>query len=204
MSRLKKNERDTLRAAAIVLKGTMSNAPVIPQPEPFKGDRDGPARTFLNQCDLYFLGKPKAHPRNLDKVRFALLLMKDRAAQWARPILERHMQFPDDRAGSHVRWREFKVALARNYIDPDLELKARLQLAKIRQTSSASDYTSRFNELIVDAGYRDDGAIWMLYYQGLKDNIKDALANFVASPPTFNDLCESAIHLDTRIFNREQ
>ncbi len=197
--------REDWRAAWTMLRGALAGSDnKHPKPEAFEGERDGPARTFLQHCDLYFLDKPDAYPRNINKVRFALLLLKGRAAQWARPILAAHMARSHDRVGPHVRWREFKNVFAINFIDPNLEFNARMKLAKIRQTTSAADYTARFNELVVDADYHEDASISTLYYQGLKDSIKDVIAAAATAPTTYHEMHTTAVRIDTRLFNREQ
>ena len=57
-----------------------------PPPEPFEGDRDL-ARVFIDSVQIYMAQFPADFPDDESRVRYVVLLLKGKAAQWARPII---------------------------------------------------------------------------------------------------------------------
>ena len=176
----------------------------FPKPPSYDGTRNGPAREFIRKCELYFLANARPFRSGKSRVRFALFLLTDRAASWASPILTAHIERPNSALGSHVNWDQFKLEFALTFIDLSDKRAAQRELLTIKQTSSASDYMSRFNEVATRAECTEVQTLITFFYNGLKEHVKDSLAQIVDVFDDFNSYAQLCIALDTRHFEREK
>ena len=174
----------------------------FPRPEPYKGERNGPAMTFLRQCELYFMANADAFPDGESRVRFALMFLQDKASSWSLPILDQHINGAAN--GPAVDWRAFQREFSNTFIDIDARAGAQRQLQRLKQTTSCSDYYAKFNELKNMAGYTEEGPLIALFNMGLKDHVKDTLALAPTVPTTLRELAHLCIQIDSRHFEREK
>ena len=73
---------------------------------------------------------------------------------------------------------------------------------RLRQTSSASSYSTLFQQIVSFLEW-DDAALSYAFYNGLKDSVKDELAKD-DRPATLSALMEKAIKIDNRQFERSR
>ncbi|KNZ44543.1 uncharacterized protein VP01_905g8 [Puccinia sorghi] len=66
-----------------------SNPKVIAKPQPFDGTHGATAKAFIGQIGLHAVTYPKKFPTETRKVVFAVLFMRDYAATWSQPYLEK-------------------------------------------------------------------------------------------------------------------
>jgi hypothetical protein len=88
------------------------------------------------------------------------------------------------------------------YLDRNLKHQARDKLFALRQTKSASAYAVDFQQIIVPLKLNDE-AKCLLFYNGLKSTIKDALA-LIGEEEKFKELVDQVIDIDQRQFHRLQ
>ena len=114
----------------------------VPKSDPFSGERKK-LLTFLAQMDIYakLTGQ---FPDEGDKVLFATMLLKGKAAAWIQPYLRAA------REGKNVplltSYPSFVAELTRAFGVIDEEAAAKRQLEKLRQKGSAHSYVAEFQE----------------------------------------------------------
>src|SRR5437762_56665 len=170
-----------------------SREPKVSEPPEFFG-KVSEYGTFMSQCLLTFTLRPGSYSKDKQKVLFVISYLRGNARDWAKPILENedHPYFEDFEA--------FKSTLDSLYIDRNLKHQARDKLFALKQTKSASAYAVEFQQIIVPLKLNDEGKC-LLFYNGLKSTIKDALA-LVGEEEKFKDLVDQVINIDQRQFHR--
>jgi len=171
--------------------------PKIADPEPFKGDRLQ-LTNFLSQCQLKVGAQPARYPDEMTKILFAGSFLRGEAYSWFQPLL----------ASSHLgvqpaefeSFKTFTDALNTIYGDPNLEITAERELRQLRQTSSVAQYIAEFQR-IRQYVHHNEAALISQFYYGLRDNVKDRLANS-PRPSTLVELMKSATSHDSRIHER--
>ena len=95
----------------------------------------------------------------------------------------------------------FKNKLRQVFDDYDKEHLAERRMQSLRQTGSAADYASKFQQLAAQTQW---GAISLVaqFYKELKDKIKDDVAR-VNQPSQFQSMITLAIRIDDRQYERE-
>ncbi|KNZ44841.1 uncharacterized protein VP01_8771g1 [Puccinia sorghi] len=62
---------------------------VLAKPQPFYGTCGATAKAFVGQIGLHSITYPQRFPTDASKVAFAVLFMKDYAATWSQPYLDK-------------------------------------------------------------------------------------------------------------------
>ena len=106
----------------------------------------------------------------------------------------------DENHSYRTNFQAFKMALNSLYIDRNLKHQARDKLLSLKQNKSASAYAVEFQQTIVPLKLNDE-AKCLLFYNGLKPTVKDALA-LIGEEEKFKDLMDQVINIDQRQFNR--
>src|SRR5271156_386835 len=171
------------------------------KPEPYKGERGPPARSFLQALGLYFLVKPHDFPVDSIRIKFSLLLMQDRAARWAQPIISEVLQSCG--TNHSINWAAFEDEFRVAFFDPDEERTAQHRLEKLVRKGSCGSYVAEFRELVLILGWTETGPLMAAFERGLKDTVKDALVG-LPEAVTLDDLMYQAIRVDNRQWTREQ
>ena len=123
----------------------------INTPEPFDGGR-GKLRAFFSQMELFFGFNAEIFPTNKHKVLFASTYLRGLAFKWFNSFL---MDFlnnkPDKRDDNTVEvtqnYSNFKNKLKQNFSDFDEKHLAERKMQSLRQTGSAANYASKFQQL---------------------------------------------------------
>src|SRR5271156_2026709 len=171
------------------------------KPEPYKGERGPPARSFLQALGLYFLVNPHDLPVDSSRIKFSLLLMQDKAARWAQPIISEVLQ--NCGTNRSINWGTFEDEFKVAFFDPDEERTAQHRLEKLVRKGSCGSYVAEFRELVLILGWTETGPLMAAFERGLKDTVKDALVG-LPEAVTLDDLMYQAIRVDNRQWTREQ
>ena len=167
--------------------------PKVNKPNEF-GGKISEYRTFMSQCLLTFSMCPSSYSDDEKKVLFIISYLSGNARDWARVILENEAHpYRNDFAA-------FKKALDTLYLDRNLKHQARDKLSHLKQTKSAATYSVEFQQIIAPLNLNDN-AKHLLFYLGLKDTIKDALAT-VGEEEAFYPLVDQVIAIDQRQHQR--
>jgi len=137
---------------------------------------------------------PNTYPTHEQKVLFVISLLRGPAFNWARDIPEQ-----PDHPLRHD-YPTFKIALGNLYLDRNLQAISEAKLSQLRQTKSAATYAVDFQSLSAPLDL-NDGAKCLLFYQGLKTEVKDAIAT-VGCAAVFVSLVDQAISIDQRKHQR--
>jgi len=167
--------------------------PKVSTPDEFAG-KISEYRTFMSQCLLNFAMSPSRYPDDERKVLFVVSYLRGNARDWARPILD------DEKHPYRNDFAAFKKVLDTLYLDRNLKHQARDKLSRLKQTKSAAAYSVEFQQIIAPLNLNDEGK-HILFYLGLKDTIKDALAT-IKEEETFHPLVDQVIAIDQRQHQR--
>jgi hypothetical protein len=169
--------------------------PKTPDPPPFHGKAID-FRNFIASVALKFTLCPNTYVTDEHKVLYVISLLRDNAMTWARdiPINERHPLRHD--------YAAFHAELSNLYEDRNLKASCEDKLSVLSQTKSAADYAVEFQTLIAPLDVNDNGQR-LLFYQGLKPNVKDAIST-VGRKETLKLLVDQAISIDQREFQRSK
>lgn len=170
------------------------------KPEAFKGEIGASAKTFLQAARMYMALRPQDFPDDTTRIAWVLMLMQDRAAQWAQPITAEILAGAGT-ARSNT-WATFETEFRTAFYDPDEIRTASHRLIRLRQTRDTVAYTSEFRELVAVLGWTEEAQLMNRYYEGLKGHVKDMLLG-VAKPATLDALITTSIECDKRYWERQ-
>ena len=162
------------------------------------------ARTFLTECNNYIALNEHRFPSDRVKIQWALQLCTDKAANWKRIQLELACDDDEFEPPEHLRrWEAFQAEFRLKWDDLHLKQKARQRFFNgVRQTGSVRRYAEHFEEVILEAEFRDADMITAAFYHGLKTEVKNDLIG--KQPTNLVDLKAMAIRLDEeRTVNQE-
>ena len=149
----------------------------INTPEPFDGSRRK-LQAFFSQVELFFGFNADRFPTDKHKVLFASTYLRGSAFKWFNSFLTDFLNNePDERDDNN----DNTVEVTQNYsniknklrqVDFDKEHLAERRMQSLRQTGSAADYASKFQQLAAQTQW---GAVPLVaqFYKGLKDKVKD-------------------------------
>ena len=184
---------------------TLHSQDKIPQyldrPPKFDGKNRSACETFVSQCKHYINACPESvFPTEDDKINFIISYLKDGAYDWVKPHLA-HRGKPNAHA-MFSSFEQFCQHLLTNKGETDQRATNNRKLRALRQTGSASQYTSDFLQLAAGLEWGDE-ALRTQYKHGLSGDLKDFLAWRDHEPTTLTELTEAAIKADNRIFERK-
>jgi hypothetical protein len=80
---------------------------------------------------------------------------------------------------------------------------ARREIQRVRQTKSAANYAAEFQQLAANTDW-DDTALITMFKQGLKPQVKTELMRTGASTDNLDDLINTAINIDVKLYELQQ
>lgn len=184
----------TNRVPATVIVQPPSSVPLA-APERFTGD---PRKymTFLTQCRLHFLCKPTAFETIQARTAFVISYLTGDAAAWAMPLVQK-----DDPL--LYNWDGFLGEFGRLFDRREVSLAQDKELLALRQgTRDLVSYVTQFNRLVIETDWPENKQT-VLFYQGLKEELKDAIAQVEPQPTTCTAMIDLALRLDHRINERK-
>jgi hypothetical protein len=179
--------------------------PKMPVPRRFDGNKQE-VRGFIAQLKAYTTYYDDGFPTNTDEVLFAGNLLTEKALAWFQPYLEDfNNNAKDQQKTLTLRLFEsldnFSAELFANFGSPDAEREAERELARLRQTTSASAYSVEFRRIMAQLDWNDAPKM-DAFYRGLKDAVKDELIKD-ERPGSFDQYVQDAIKIDNRLFERQ-
>jgi hypothetical protein len=164
-------------------------------------------KKFLLQYDLYLELRKKDFDNETDKVYFAIVLLRDIAADWAEPYARQRL----DKAATEqlletrtifADFDVFKQAIVNMFGDPGEERRAAGKLMTLRQAGSVVNYTAKFQQLYTKTGW-DEKVSTDQFYRGLSDKIKDQIAlGGKDCPKQLQEIIRIATDIRDRLYKR--
>ena len=185
--------------SSLSLKSTSSRNIKTTKPDTFHGSRSK-LRSFVSQLAIYFALQPDDFTSDTNKIMFAASLLRDSAFDWFEPNLRK--KDSDSPPPVITNYKTFLASLESTFGDIDAKATAERQLRSLRQTTSASSYSTSFQQIVSFLEW-DDAALGYAFYNGLKDSVKDELAKD-DRPASLSALMEKAIKIDNRQFERNR
>ena len=170
-------------------------------PDLYTGDRNR-SRPWLNQLKLWFALNTGDYEKETKKVTFAATLLRGQAEQWFEPYLTNFLSSEsneDETNRLFGSFAYFEKKFKTSFSDIDEERAAVRDIQRLKQTGSAVKYTDQFNQLALRLDW-DDAALTQMYYNGLKDFVKDWM---MPNPPgKLDKMQEMSIQVDNRLYER--
>ncbi|TID00080.1 Retrovirus-related Pol polyprotein from transposon opus [Colletotrichum higginsianum] len=198
-----------LRAAGNIITTPMDGRDKLKlnSPGTFDGT-PGQLKGFLIQIRTYQEFHQSNFRNETERIIHASTFLRGRALSWFEPYME---DLLDNTTLEHCKnetqdifgsFQGFEHALKSLFQDPDEKRQAERDLSNLRQTKSATHYAAEFRRICARLDYTDDTRIFM-FYQGLKEEVKDELAK-IDRPDDFLQYVEKAIQIDTRLYERRR
>ena len=123
----------------------------INTPDPFDESR-GKLQAFFSQAELFFGFNVDRFPTNKHKVVFASTYLRGPAFEWFNSFLTDFLNNEPDKSdndtiGVTQNYLNFKNKLRQVFGNFDKEHLAERRMQSLRQTKSAADYASKFQQL---------------------------------------------------------
>ena len=133
--------------------------PRVRVPDTFDRKRSELKR-FLLQCDLYIELRDLDFDNKIDKVYFAIALLRGVAADWAEPFTRDKLDYTASKQSLETRtifdnYNAFKQAIVSIFSNPGEERKAGIELLALKQTILVTAYTAKFQQLNAKAGWEE-------------------------------------------------
>lgn len=179
----------------------------VGNPDEFAGGRNQ-VEPFVLQCQLVFAMDQEKWAGSHKKIMYVISYMKGPAFEFIQPYLKdylEHLAVATERKDSTRRILNTESALFKEirstfgYGNEQHEAERAIQGSC--QRTSAAKYKAEFQILAAKLEWNDQ-ALAAQFYQGLKDNVKDEIARD-DRPDTFQEMVETAIRIDTRIWERQ-
>ena len=165
--------------------------------------------TFLLQLALYFKFNQSLFAREANKVQYASYYLQGEAEDWFRPYIQEYIDNEDDPSEVEESTRRmftsfvhFKWEIQMVFGDINRERTAEQDLLKLQQTKSAADYTAHFTRINAATNW-DNAALTAMYYDGLKDAVKDKIARG-DQPDGLWKMTISAVRIDNRLYEQRK
>ena len=178
----------------------------MPSVERFSGEAHK-LRGFLTQVKIKIVNEGPGLPTVMEQVAYAGLYLSGRALEWFEPYLTEIQANGMSTTNQEARfmfstWEGFCKRLTQMFGSPEEESLAEEKLETIRQTSSASAYSTEFQMWATRTSWNKE-ALMAKYRRGLKSKVQDALI-LMEDAEDMRTLIDQAIRIDNRIFQREK
>jgi Retrotransposon gag protein/Zinc knuckle len=196
---------ETPSAQANPVPGIAHSSIKVKTPETYHGDRSK-LRAFISQCETYIRFNRQALATNEDKVIFCATYLRGSAYDWFEPTLTDYLENnPGDRkehtTATFNSYIQFKTDLKKVYGSINEERTADRQIRALRQTTSVTEYASKFQQILSRLDW-EGNAITSEFYNGLKDSVKDEISR-MDRPEDLAEMIETAVRIDNRIYERQ-
>ena len=174
---------------------------IYAKPESFDGNaKDLPG--FLTQMRIHFLLHQDIIRTEEHKILATMGFLKGRALEWFQPIAQdfithKHNDMMEDETEEAcANWEAMAARFTELFGDPDMVRTKERGLRELKQTGSASDYSTKFQTIASGLGWEDE-PLMDRYYAGLKDSVKSRLVE-LDRPLKLTSLIELAVRIDNR------
>ncbi|KAJ1302393.1 hypothetical protein OPQ81_002711 [Rhizoctonia solani] len=160
-----------------------------PSPEKFDGKKGPAAKSFILDCNTYFLGKPSSF--QTDHICISFVLMNLKKDNQRKPI--------------PVGWDSFEAAFLCNWSNPAALQIAERRLCELKQTKSATDYATEFRIIASDLEW-SGAALVASFCQGLKKEVRRKLFELTLyqNITTLDALISTACLIDDTVFEAKR
>ena len=176
----------------------------INTPKPFDGSR-AKLQAFFSQVELFFGFNAERFSTDKHKVLYASTYLRGPAFEWFNLFLTDFLNKPNKRDDNTVEvtqyYSNFKNKLRQVFGNFDKEHSAERRMQSLRQTGSAADYASKFQQLAAQTQWEAVPLVAQ-FYKKLKDRVKDNVAQ-VNRPSQLQSMITLAIRIDDRQYERE-
>ncbi|KAM5346020.1 hypothetical protein ACJ41O_001493 [Fusarium nematophilum] len=177
-----------------------------PKPTPFNGDPKD-VIPFITRCKAYFEFFPTKMASAKARVLLAAQIMEGTAAAWMEPITRDFLENDETTRDQETEnifasWTNFETSLKDAFGLVNEERQAATKIHELRQTRSAAVYAATFR-LISSKLEWEDEPLMEIFYQGLKDEVKDELYK-ADRPDTLTEYIAMAVKIDERQYERRK
>lgn len=136
---------------------------------------------------------------------FAIGQLKGNALAWFEPILSNFVNKENNTRQQRTKeifsnFDNFEAYLVEGFRETDKVRKASNKIAKLIQKGFTLAYAATFRQLSAKTNWNND-AIIQMFYQGLKDEVKDELYK-ENRPDIFSKYAKMAVKIDNRLYKR--
>ncbi|XP_069463439.1 zinc finger protein 91-like [Ambystoma mexicanum] len=159
-------------------------------PERYHGDPQN-FNQLIMHCPLHFLTKPGVFRTAQARTAFVISYLTGDAASWARPLVRK-----DD--ALLYNWDTFLDEFGKIFNRRAATLIKDRELLTLRQGSrDLVSYVTAFNRLAVETDWPQEKRM-ALFYQGLREELKDLVAQVDPQPEDCSTMIDLALRLDQR------
>jgi hypothetical protein len=171
--------------------------PKLSSPDGYDGKKKGhPARQWMARVLAWMELSRVAFPNERAVLLYLLHLLKDDAANWAEPHLQKVL---DSSPGALTTVPEFVDQFYNAFDDPDAEQAAERKIQDLTQdsvgTKSMAEYTTEFRNLAADLDW-GDSALMAAFSRGLHWKVKEIMSQKENQPRTLEEFIQAAIQID--------
>jgi hypothetical protein len=185
---------------AVASTPTPAATPQVPKlssPDSYDGKKRGrPARQWLARVLAWVELSRAAFPDERALILYMLHLLKDDAANWAQPHLQKVL---NHRRGAIATVDEFIDEFGAAFDDPDAGRAAERKILDLTQdstaTKSTAEYTTEFRNLMVDLDW-DDSALIASYRRGLHWKVRELMSQRETQPRNLEGWITAATQID--------
>ncbi|KAJ1112463.1 hypothetical protein NDU88_000727 [Pleurodeles waltl] len=164
-------------------------------PERFSGN-PLKAQSFLVQVELHFTCCPNTFHDAQSRAAFLLSYLTGDAATWVITLVRKDSPLL-------YNWLNFVREFERVFDRRTVTLSADRELLDLQQgNQDLVSYLDNFNQLVAKASWPEEKQA-PLFYKGLKDELKDILAQIDPQPTDCRDLINLVLRLDHRLAERK-
>jgi hypothetical protein len=176
---------------------TTPHIPKLSSHDSYDGKKRGqPARQWLSRVLAWIELSRAAFPDERALILYMLHLLKDDAANWAQPHLQKVLA---RRRGAISTVTEFVDEFGAAFDDPDAGRAAEWKIHELTQevvpTKSTAEYTTEFRNLMADLDW-DDTALLAWYRRGLHWKVKELMSQRETQPRMLEAWIMAAIQMD--------
>ena len=172
----------------------------INKPDLYHGDRSK-LETWITQFDRHFHVEGDRIDDD-NKVVLVSTYMRGDAEKWVLPIIRKYMDDSiTDKENTHLveNWDTFKIRLRQIFSPFKESVIAEQRIQNLRQTKSAADYTTIFQQYAEQIQW-DDTALMRMYKQGLRPTVRAELMRSGITIDNLETLQNESIRLDNELF----
>jgi hypothetical protein len=185
------------QAASTPTPAAAPHVPKLSSPDSYDGKKRGrPARQWLARVLAWVELSRAAFSDERALILYMLHLLKDDAANWAQPHLQKVL---NHRTGAIATVDEFIDEFGSAFDDPDAGRAAERKILELTQdstpTKSTAEYTTEFRNLMADLDW-GDSALVASYRRGLHWKVKELLSQRETQPRHLEGWITAAIQID--------
>jgi hypothetical protein len=185
------------QSSSTPLANTPHPVPKLSSPDAYDGKRKGrPARQWLARVLAWVELSRAAFPDEQALILYMLHLLKDNAANWAQPHLQKVL---NHRRGAIATVDEFIDEFGSAFDDPDAGRAAERKILELTQdsttTKSTAKYTTEFRNLMVDLDW-DDPVLIAPYRRGLHWKVRELMSQRETQPRNLEGWITAATQID--------